>query len=395
MKSIFSKLWNADFRKYNIPNLSLLWVIVAAGVAYLELHSALLIDFEMLFSKFIASDPTHSQFSFLLPAVIVVYAIYLAVIVLLHEKASYKKIGKKPLNSTTFPHFLVNIIDFIFVVIGIFILEKIFVFIFGVSWNLGSLSGVEGENHPFQAIIDFYNAHIPTYIELPYLLAIPVVLICADLPIYVAHYLTHKSRFLWFVVHRSHHSPEFMTPFGTGPVFAFALFIAIPYFFAALAESKLFYPEPLLVELMVIQLIYAFSEKFNHTSAFYDFSSKHRWFFKFFGNGPYHYMHHSAREGEEMVNIANMVFNFWDRVFGTFKEPDIEKPPIGLSHQPEIILNPFRLYLSGLATIIYELKHNAPKHWFSIVFGSVYYTPPITKEFLILSYPRPKLYSVK
>lgn len=389
---MFRNLWNADFSNYNIPNLSLLWALVAIYIGYIELNTPLVLNFSVLFELYVAENPKFEQWPLLLPLITAAFIVYIIAFVLVHERASYRKIGKQNLNSITLPHFLVNVIDLAVLVASVVLLEKLLSSVFGVTVNLASITEVQGENHPFQAIINFYNQQIPTYIELPYLLAIPVVLICADFPIYVTHYLTHHSRFLWYVVHRSHHSPEYLTPFGSGPVFAFGLLIAIPYFLATLAFSKLVYPEPLLVELLVIQLIYLITEKFNHSSAFYGFASKHRWLFKFFGNGPYHYQHHSAREGEEIVNVANFCFNFWDRLFGTFKEPELTKPPVGLTHQPKIILNPFRLYLSGLATILYELKHNKPKHWFKIIFGSVYYTPPETKEFLIVDYPGPNLY---
>lgn len=389
---MLKRLWNADFRDYNIPNLSLLWVVAAFALAWIELNSAAVVDFSGLFSQWLGLNESNEEWAFLFPLIVVLFACYIIVLVLTHERISYKKLGKQSLNAITLPHFLVNVIDLALTLLAIYLLEKLLVLTFGLNVSLSSLMGIDGPDHPFQGLIDFYNAHIPTYIELPYLIAIPVIFICADFPIYVAHYLTHKSRFLWLVVHRSHHSPNYLTPFGSGPVFAFGLLIAVPYFLATLAFSKLVYTEPLVVEVMVVQLLYAFTEKFNHASAFYNFSSRNRWFFSFFGNGPYHYTHHSAREGEEIVNVANMCFNFWDRVFGTFKKPEVTKPPVGLTHQPEVYLNPFRLYLAGVATIIYELRNNAPRHWFKILFGSVYYTPPETKDYLIISYPGPKLY---
>jgi hypothetical protein len=150
------------------------------------------------------------------------------------------------------------------------------------------------------------------------------------------------------------------------------------------------YTEPLIVELIVIQIAFFVTEKFNHSSAFYEFAFKNKFvygIFSFLGNGPYHMTHHSAKEGEEIVNLANTGFNFWDRLFGTFQKPDKVCPPLGLTHQPKIKLNPFRLYFGGLLTILFELKHNKAKYWFKILFGSVYFTPPVTRDFLIEGYP--------
>jgi sterol desaturase/sphingolipid hydroxylase (fatty acid hydroxylase superfamily) len=309
------------------------------------------------------------------------------------EKKGAKTIGRNKLYSIVIPHFLVNIIDVAVVAFVVYTVQLIIESTTGVKIKILSLLTVNGAFHPFQGIIDFYNLHFPTYVKLPYLLAIFATLIFSDLTVYITHYMVHWSRLLWLVMHRSHHSAEYLHPFGTGPVFGFGFIILIPIFFIKLAVSKMFYTEPLIVELLIIQVVLFVTEKFNHSSAFYEFAFKNKFIygiFSFAGNGPYHITHHSAKEGEEIVNLSNIGWNFWDRLFGTFKKPDKVCPPLGLTHQPKIKLNPFRLYLSGVLTILYELKHNKIKYWFKIIFGSVYFSPPITKDFLIESYPNGK-----
>ena len=102
----------------------------------------------------------------------------------------------------------------------------------------------------------------------------------------------------------------------------------------------------------------------------------------FNGNGNYHYMHHSALPGHEVINVAGSCFYFWDRVFGTYVEPTKEIPPVGLTGSPELHMNPIRLALSGMTQIAYELKNN--KDWrtrLKILVGDSDYFPPVSKDF--------------
>jgi len=105
---------------------------------------------------------------------------------------------------------------------------------------------------------------------------------------------------------------------------------------------------------------------------------------KTFGNGNYHYMHHSALPGHEAINIAGFGFYFWDRVFGTYVEPYKEKPPVGLTGSPDLHMNPVRLALSGLMQIIYEWRNNRDfKVRLKILFGGSEYVPPVSKDFAV------------
>jgi hypothetical protein len=54
---------------------------------------------------------------------------------------------------------------------------------------------------------------------------------------------------------------------------------------------------------------------------------------------------------------------------------------------PTMKLNPFRIIFSGLAQMVYELRMN--RDWLTrmkIIFGGIYYVPPITKDFLVIGY---------
>ena len=76
----------------------------------------------------------------------------------------------------------------------------------------------------------------------------------------------------------------------------------------------------------------------------------------------------------------------WDRIFNTYVEPPKERPPIGLTGQPDLQMNPLRLLMAGLVQIIYELIHN--KDWktrWAILTASSEYTPLISRDFAIKS----------
>ncbi|HUH74915.1 MAG TPA: sterol desaturase family protein [Chitinophagales bacterium] len=223
-----------------------------------------------------------------------------------------------------------------------------------------------------------------------YWLAIFILLLAASLPIYIVHYLSHKSRILWLLAHKAHHCPEFLFPIAapSNNIAFLEVLLAIPgiIFFAVL--SNMIYTEPLLFELAIWFTVKLSIEPFNHSSIHYDIANK-KWIKRIsmvFGDtGVYHLVHHSAYERDQNVNFGPCPFMIWDRLFGTFREPYDVLPPLGLTNQPKISWSPMKIVFSGFAQIRYEWKNNPS--WrirFKIIFGGVYYLPPITKEFLVL-----------
>src|SRR5690606_28020888 len=102
--------------------------------------------------------------------------------------------------------------------------------------------------------------------------------------------------------------------------------------------------------------------------------------------GVYHLVHHSAFLRDQNVNFGAAPFMLWDRFFGTFREPYSEAPPIGLTDQPPVYMSPMKIVFSGFAQLWYEWKMNP--QWnvrWKILFGGVYYKPPISKDFLVKS----------
>lgn len=225
-----------------------------------------------------------------------------------------------------------------------------------------------------------------------YWLAILLSILAASLPGYIAHYLSHRSRLLWLLAHRPHHCPEFLFPIAApnNNITFIETLLAIPGIIFFSVVSAMIYSEPLIFEIAIWFTLRLWVESFNHSSIHYDFALKNplvRNISRIFGDaGVYHLVHHSAYERDQNVNFSAAPFMFWDRLFGTYRKPYEEAPPLGLTDQPTISMSPVKIVFNGFAQIFYELKMN--KDWrirFRIIFGGVFYKPPITKDFLLVN----------
>ena len=318
---------------------------------------------------------------------IVGLGVYISLFAVASFVVSLRKFGREKFVPIFMAHFLSNLVA----MAAGFLLFALFgalAYALGYRYELGA----DLVSNGYHQVLDFLKAHIPTLIVLPYPVALALGILFGSLPGFFSHWLSHHSRLCWYVAHRCHHTAEIMHPVGVGPfMFLPEIFGSLPAVLLTAISTKLFYYEPLLAETLVLGALGIMLEKFNHTTAFYDFAYRNpvvRWLSAYFGNGVYHYMHHTSKEGEEIVNVGGAPFLVWDRIFGTYRTPTEIKPRVGLTNNPHIRLNPFAIVLSGWQQIAYELKMN--KSWstrFWIVFGTVYWAPPISKDFLILGYP--------
>lgn len=242
--------------------------------------------------------------------------------------------------------------------------------------------------------------HIPTLVELNAWVAALLVFHLAGFVHYWLHRLGHQSRALWLLFHRQHHLSPNLSQFSTTAVFfAFPLFIVfvVPYVFIFAAITKLFAAEPLYLEVFILNTIFMFAEIIGHSDVYYEWAVKKRWLtwpgFSF-GGGVYHYLHHSSERNDavtgtkdykvNMVNMGGGLFFMWDILFGTYAPLREKKPPVGLTGQPPLYYNPLRLGVGGLMQLLYELRHN--KGWktrWQILFGDSYYTPPVTRDYIL------------
>jgi sterol desaturase/sphingolipid hydroxylase (fatty acid hydroxylase superfamily) len=232
------------------------------------------------------------------------------------------------------------------------------------------------------------QAQIPTIIALPYKwMALILLVTLHSFTAYFEHWLTHKSRFLWHVVHAPHHLPDMLHPLGSPLANNFDFFLIPVRVVVGALMAKLVFAEPLLMESALYALASYCFEIFNHSSSHYDLVSRSRilrFIFKIGGGqGVYHYLHHSSAERHQMVNMGAGIWLIWDRLFGTFEEPPLERPAVGWTDNPEVYHNPIRVVLGGPARILYELRHNCGwKTRFLILFGGVMWNPPLTIDYI-------------
>lgn len=260
--------------------------------------------------------------------------------------------------------------------------------------QISSALPTAGADHPF--VLDYIldgishaiNSSVPTIIYTTPFIAFILTILVGSFFEYAVHWLDHRSRFLWLVNHRIHHTAEYMHPMGMGVVDVFPkLFVGIPKVILFSAISKLFYHNALFEYFLIFNILYIFTQYFNHSTTYYRFFSKRPWLqtllFVPHANGTYHYVHHSALEGDDSINLSSGGFMIWDKVFGTYRKPYAERPPVGLTGNPEIKLNPFSLVFAGWQQLFYEWRHN--QEWkirWKILFGNIWYMPPVTKDFL-------------
>jgi sterol desaturase/sphingolipid hydroxylase (fatty acid hydroxylase superfamily) len=239
------------------------------------------------------------------------------------------------------------------------------------------------------------NENIPTLIELPRALAVVILFLLWTFLLYFFHRLGHNSRLFWLLSHRPHHIPTVIgsfTGFNADQDFVLGflwkfLWVSIP-----MLVSKLIYPDPIIVEFILILCVWGIFDGMNHQSTYYESIMSERTLslkiFKkihsFFNTGPYHVLHHSSLLEHQMVNLCSHFF-LWDKMFGTHCEPPKKLPTLGLTDQPEIHFTPLNIVFSGLLQILYELKHNKSLGTrLKIIFGHIEYVPPISKSYLII-----------
>lgn len=229
---------------------------------------------------------------------------------------------------------------------------------------------------------------VPTFFNIQnYYLALLITILSIGLPGYFIHRLCHVSRFFWLTVHRPHHMPNILYPLAITPGNVLEFLIMVPMTLFSAIVSKIIYTEPLFLEVSLWIITGYGLEVFNHSGVHYELAYKN-WFIRnmsrLYGDkGVYHILHHSSLPNDTLVNLSEGPFQIWDRLFGTYRKPGPEMPPIGLTNSKPIKLNPLRILFSGFLQLGYELWFNkSVKARFLVLFGSSNYNPPISKDFL-------------
>ena len=404
MNKFFKKLWNFEFHQlkpiwfkivfFSIFGIGFLYVL---GEVIFGMNAG---EYQYTIQNFISSlgSPNNSvtlyeKFQYFFPYAWLLFAAISIIIRTTIIISSYY-LSKKKLGESDFTEYLMTyLLSFVIAIVSAFLLLYILAgvaYLFGYS--ISSDSNVFG--NALQYIKTTVNNNVPSLLQVNnYWLALILTIFLSALPGYFIHWLSHKLRFFWLVTHRAHHAPQFLHPLGAPPAFVFNFFLTIPGGLITIITSKLIYTEPLVMEIVLWSTFAYCFEIFNHSIVHYNFAYNNflvRNFTRFFGgHGVYHLVHHSAFEQDQNVNLGGSPFMFWDRIFGTYRKPYKEAPPIGLTNQPKMHMNPFRIIFSGIAQMFYELKMNRGFIVkMKIIFGGVYYVPPVSKDFLVIDYSK-------
>jgi sterol desaturase/sphingolipid hydroxylase (fatty acid hydroxylase superfamily) len=283
-------------------------------------------------------------------------------------------------------------------VVSFFLLTVVVSLMLYVGLGLaGAVSAAMGYGFPFGfSLVRHYTvwcsalvARVPTLVHLPYPLPLVASIALVDLFHYWFHRLGHTWRPFWLLWHRPHHLPPYLTIPTTQPVFAaFPLFflLSVPFQLGVGICAKLFYSDTMIAEALLLRMIGQIVLIGSHNTALYSTfwrSRTLRVLSAFFGEGPYHYMHHSALPGHSLINLGGPLFMLWDRVFGTYVSPSDTPPPVGLQGSPRLHLNPLRLGLAGLLQLAYELRHNGNiVTRLRVLFSSSNFAPAQTKDYV-------------
>jgi sterol desaturase/sphingolipid hydroxylase (fatty acid hydroxylase superfamily) len=253
--------------------------------------------------------------------------------------------------------------------------------------------GLAGGFDAVRHLTDFCRAlvaRIPTLVHLPYPLPLLASIAAVDLFHYGFHRLGHTFRPFWLLWHRPHHMTPWLTIPTTQPVFAaFPLFLllSVPFQIGVGLSARLFSSETMVLEALLFRVIGQVVAIGSHNTSLYSPFYQNRLLralSALYGEGPYHYMHHSALPEHGLVNLGGPFFLLWDRLFGTYAAPTAARPPAGLTGSPRMHGNPLRLALAGLLQLGYELRAN--RGWrvrLAILFGPTRFTPPHTRDYAL------------
>ena len=184
---------------------------------------------------------------------------------------------------------------------------------------------------PFPQIIQIIEYHL----DLPMLLRLGIYFTIGDFCFYWAHRLMHTN-ILWRV-HKWHHSPTYMYWLaGCRATIMHAFLLMICF----VVWAPILYPS----HWWVYTAIGIYSVLHNDW-VHLNLRCRVRWLEWFIVMPRWHHIHHSSNPDHSCVNLG-LAFTFWDRLFGTYVDPDTLEPKeiaFGIGEK----VNPVRL-IAGL-----------------------------------------------
>lgn len=243
-------------------------------------------------------------------------------------------------------------------------------------------------NSDIQGLLGHYDEliqKVPTVIELNGVAALLVSMLIGDFCFYWSHRLCHNVRFFWHLGHIYHHRNRNLTqltcaiePTSVLLQAAGGLTLVMLPLLSKLFTSNIHSAGWALVVFMIVDTLIDPS----HSPALYRVESRSRilrslrWVFV---TVAVHYTHHSREDRHNIHSGCNFGarLTIWDRLFGTYQEPDNEIPEAGLfSDTADYCMNPVRYIFQPFVRMSDELRRNRVIHWPMILFGPTTYQPP-------------------
>lgn len=371
-------------RKWFFPFALIFFVVFYVNLEHTILYSSALqavtINKDELFSS--EKYAHYVKVIVVIVSVLSIYRISLAV----YDFYRYNKISGNKI-STNYLYWIMsgNILSILAYLGFAFIVALFFNLLLG--WNINDV--YEFITNGNSKIKQLYYV-VPNIVQLPGVVAGVILFLVSSFLLYANHYLSHVSRFMWLLSHRPHHVTTALTNatgFLADMQFLIGWLVIIIELIIVLVLSRFITTnqEPVMFIFFGYAIFIKIFEVTNHAPTYYQFiknSPVLNFICKMTSSGPYHVLHHSSKEEHSMVNLGGNS-GIWDLIFGTYCDLPDEEPQFGLTNQPALELSAMAVVFGGLQQIWYELKHN--KDFLTrikIIFGGIYYIPPITKDYL-------------
>lgn len=280
------------------------------------------------------------------------------------DMATYKRIVGRPFDWESMIN--VSLVNAFFIFSGVFVLA----------------------NDGLRALLTHYDrllAQVPTLIDLNGALALIVAALIGDFCFYWSHRFFHGNRFFWNLGHIYHHRNRNLTQLTCAiepPLLLLQAAGGLSLLLLPLL-SKLFTTDiaGAGIALLVLMIADTWTDP-SHSTFMYWLESKSRALKalrKVFVTVGVHFVHHSRDVHGPKGTGCNFGarLTVWDRLFGTYVEPQDAIPASGLfDPHADACVNPLRYLLLPYVRMGAELRRNTLRHWPKILFGPVGYEPP-------------------
>jgi sterol desaturase/sphingolipid hydroxylase (fatty acid hydroxylase superfamily) len=173
-----------------------------------------------------------------------------------------------------------------------------------------------------------------------------VLVVVQDFLYWVLHYTGHYSRLFW-AMHVTHHSSEHFN-FTTG----FRSTVFEPFY-------RVFFYLPLaLMGFTALDILYAYliTQLYGNLVHTQYKIPLPKWYGWLFVTPSHHRVHHASNIPYLDKNMGMMLI-IWDRMFGTFRDEDLEEPvKYGLTKQPED-MGPVNVLFHEWKALLHDVKH--------------------------------------